>query len=134
MSDHTTSYFIGKTRLSQTVRGKKLLSQTVWGKTRLSQTVRGKMCLSRTVRGKMRLSQTVHTRTDNVVALKPYTVEFKAKLFPTVGLNAGRVPYSLLKKMRATVKLDVFATHFGVAPYSLLKGLQMCCIYTGPPW
>ena len=76
----------------------------------------GKTCLSRKVRGKMRLSQTVHTRTDNVVALKPYTVEFKAKLFPTVGLNTGHVPYSLLKEMRSTVKLDVFAQYFAVPP------------------
>ena len=76
----------------------------------------GKTCLSRPVRGKMRLSQTVHTRTDNVGWLKPCTVEFKAKLSPAVGLNAGRVPYSLLKEMRSTVKLDVFAQYFAVPP------------------
>ena len=58
----------------------------------------GKTCLSRTVRGKMRLSQTVHTRTDNGRWLKPCTIEFKAKLSPAVGLNAGQLPYSLLKK------------------------------------
>ena len=76
----------------------------------------GKTCLSRAVRAKMRLSQTVDTRTDNVGWLKPYTIELKAKLSPTVGLNAGQLPYSLLKKMRATVKLDVFAYYFAVPP------------------
>ena len=64
---------------------------------------------------------------------KPYTVQFKALLSYTVGHNAGHVPYSLLKEMRATVKLDVFAQYFAVPPYSLLKGLQMCCIYTSWP-
>ena len=50
------------------------------------------------------------------MALKPYTVEFKAQSSPTVGLNAGQLPYSLLKKMKATVKLDVFAQCFAIAP------------------
>ena len=52
---------------------------------------------------------------------QPYTVEFKAQLSPTVGLNAGQLPYSLLKKIKATVKLDVFAQYVAIAPYSLLK-------------
>ena len=47
---------------------------------------------------------------------KPYTVEFKVLLSYTVGLNAGHVPYSLLKEMRATVKLYVFAQYFAVPP------------------
>ena len=55
------------------------------------------------------------------MALKPYTVEFKAQSSPTVGLNAGQLPYSLLKKMRATVKLEVFAQYFAIAPRCKLK-------------
>ena len=61
---------------------------------------------------------------------KTCTVELRANLLHAVGLNAGHVPYSLLKEMRATVKLDVFAEYFGVPPYSLLKGSQMGCTFT----
>ena len=64
---------------------------------------------------------------------KPYTVEFKALLSYTVGLNAGHVPYSLLKEMRATVKLDVFAQYFAVLRHVGLKGTNLCCIYTSWP-
>ena len=50
------------------------------------------------------------------MALKPYTVEFKANLSHTVWLNAGLIPYRLLKKIRSTVKYDVFAIILTVSP------------------
>ena len=50
------------------------------------------------------------------MALKPYTVEFKANLSHTVWLDAGLTPYCMLKKMTVTVKYDVFENYFAVSP------------------
>ena len=47
---------------------------------------------------------------------KALNVRSKEHLSHTVWLNAGLIPYCLLKQTSATVKHDVFATHLTVPP------------------